>query len=102
MSGNGDKQSASFEGQVELTEALDYIKSLAVALRKGTAYVQNGTDVVSLEPEPIVGMEVEARAKKDKQSLTISLQWRKTEEVVPVSVTESLAILDSAPEPAEA
>lgn len=80
MNGNGEKRSVSFEGPVELTDAIEYLKSLQAALKKGTVYVQNGSDVVALEPEQTVTMEVDARTKREKQSIKITLRWAKVEE----------------------
>ena len=101
MSSNGEKRSVSFEGPLELTEAIEYLKSLQAALKKGSVYVQNGAEVVHLEPEANVTMEVEARSKKEKQSIKISLRWEKVEEPA-VAVAETFAISAKEPEPVEA
>ncbi len=79
-SSNGEKKSVTFEGQLELAKVLDYLKSLQAALKKGTAYVQNGNEVVALEPEGSVTLEVEAKSKKDKQSIRISIEWERAKE----------------------
>ena len=98
MSSNGDKKSAAFEGQVELGAALDYLKSLHAALKKGTAYVQNGAEVVTLQPEGPVTLEIEARAKKDKQSIKLSIRWEKSEDEVADSDSIPFTISDKEPE----
>jgi amphi-Trp domain-containing protein len=96
MSSNPEKKEVTFEGQMELAKALDYLKSLHAALKKGTAYVQNGTGTVALEPEGVVMVAVEARSKKDKQSIKISLSWEREEETA--ETPASLTISDSEPE----
>jgi amphi-Trp domain-containing protein len=96
MSSNGDKKSVSFEGQIDLNDALNYLKSLQAALKKGAAYIQNGAEVVALEPESSVTMEVEARSKKDKQTVKISLKWEKAEEAQ--EAPAALTISDKEPE----
>ena len=97
QNGNGEKRGVSFEGEVELSEAMAYLKSLQAALKQGTVYVQNGNDVVALEPEATVNMEVEARTKKDKQSIKISFNWVRVEEPVETLAT-TFAISSTEPE----
>jgi amphi-Trp domain-containing protein len=94
---NGDKKSVAFEGQLDLNKALDYLKSLQAALKKGTAYVQNGSDIVALEPETSVSMQVEAKSKKDKQSIKIELSWERAEESIEAA-GGSLTISEHEPE----
>ena len=96
-SANGDKKSVVYEGQVDLNRALDYLKSLQAALKKGTVYVQNGLDVVALEPEGSVGLHVEAKSKKEKQSIKIELSWERAEEAV-ATASEALTISETEPE----
>jgi amphi-Trp domain-containing protein len=96
-SSNGDKKSVAYEGQIDLNKALDYLKSLQAALKKGTAYVQNGTEVVALEPETSVNMAIEAKSKKDKQSIKIELSWERAEDSVEAS-GGSLTISEQEPE----
>jgi amphi-Trp domain-containing protein len=96
-SSNGDKKSVAYEGQVELNKALDYLKSLQAALKKGTAYVQNGSGVVALEPESSVSMSIEAKSKKDKQSIKIELSWERAEDEVE-EASGSLTISETEPE----
>lgn len=97
MNGNGEKRGVSFEGQVELTDAIEYLKSLQAALKKGKVYVQNGSEVVALEPEQAVTMEVEARTKREKQSIKLTLRWEKVEEPAEVP-TDSFVISAKEPE----
>jgi amphi-Trp domain-containing protein len=96
-SSNGDKKSVAYEGQVDLNKALDYLKSLQAALKKGAAYVQNGTEVVALEPESSVSFQVEAKSKKDKQSIKIELSWERAEDEVETS-SGTLTISETEPE----
>jgi amphi-Trp domain-containing protein len=95
---NGDeKRSVSFEGPVGVDEAIAYLKSLQTALKKGTVYVQSGTEVVALSPAAEVTMEVEARTKKEKQSIKFSLRWEKTAELDEHAL-DAFAISDKEPE----
>jgi amphi-Trp domain-containing protein len=92
-----DKRTVSFEGAVSIDDAIAYLKSLQAALKKGTVYVQNGTEVVQLAPAGEVSMEVEARSKKEKQSIKFSLRWEKTAEPEEHAL-EAFAISDKEPE----
>jgi amphi-Trp domain-containing protein len=95
--GNAEKRSVSFEGPVTAEEALAYLDALRDAIEKGTVYVQNGLEVVALQPEAEMTMEVEARAKKEKQSIKFSLRWEKVE-VPEEHPLDAFAISDTEPE----
>jgi amphi-Trp domain-containing protein len=96
-SSNGDKRSVAFEGQLDLNKALEYLKSLQAALKKGKAYVQNGAEVVALEPSGAISMALEAKSKKDKQSIKIELSWERAEDAKAVAAS-ALTISEQEPE----
>ena len=95
--GNGDKRTVSFEGAVTLDEAIAYLKSLQTALKKGSVFVQNGQEVIGLEPGSEMTMEVEARSKKEKQSIKFALRWEKID-VPEEHPLDAFAISDTEPE----
>ena len=72
-------------------------KSLQAALKKGTVYIQNGAEVVTLEPESSVSMQVEAKSKKDKQSIKIELSWERAEDEVEAA-NGTLSISETEPD----
>ncbi len=82
MSGE-EKKSVTFEGQMDLAAVQAHLKSLMAGFKAGTIYVQSGQEVIGLHPEPNVTMELEARRKKDKQSLKIEIKWESSTEPEP-------------------
>jgi len=92
-----EKKSVTYEGQMDLAAVQAHLKSLMAGFKAGAIFVQNGTDVVGLHPEATVTMELEARRKKDKQSLKIEIKWESAPE--PEIPTGSLSISDKEPEP---
>jgi len=97
MSDDGEKRTVSFEGDVSLEAALDYLHALNDALEAGVVYVRSEEAVVALEPATEVSLRVEARVKREKQSIKLSLEWETDEEDVP-PVTEHFGISATAPE----
>jgi amphi-Trp domain-containing protein len=92
-----EKKGVTFEGQMDLAAVQAHLKSLMAGFKAGAIYIQNGGDVVALNPESTVTLELEARRKKDKQSLKLEFKW----ESAP-TLEESTGILhisDKEPEP---
>lgn len=92
-----EKKSVTFEGQMDLAAVQGHLKALLAGFKAGTIYVQNGPDVVALTPEASVTFEIEARRKKDKQSLKLEVKWEQAPE--PEVPSGSLTISDREPEP---
>ena len=82
---------------MDLATVQSHLKALMAGFKGGSIYVQNGHEIVGLHPEATVTMELEARRKKDKQSLKIEIKWEKTPDVEQSS--GSLSISDKEPEP---
>ena len=92
-----DKKGVSYEGQLDLSSVQGYLKALMAGFKGGTIYVQSGAEVLALQPESTVTLELEARRKKDKQSLKLEFKW----ESAPAGddATGHLVISDKEPEP---
>lgn len=69
------KVEVSFEGTMTLDKALAYLEGLVASIRAGAVRIEKGEDLVVLTPGDVVKMEVEAKAKKGKQSLQLGLTW---------------------------
>ena len=69
------KKEVSYEGQVELAKAIAYLESVVSGLKAGTVSVQQGDDFLTVKPTSSVKFAVEARRKKDKESLAFELKW---------------------------
>lgn len=96
MSGE-DKKSVTFEGQMDLAAVQAHLKALMGGFKAGAIYVQSGHEVIGLHPEATVTMELEARRKKDKQSLKIEVKWESVSE--PEAGDSELTISAKEPEP---
>jgi len=70
-----DKKKVTFEGDVGLAGVQGYLKELLAGLKAGSVWIQSGNDIVGLTPADDVSLTVEAKRKKDRQSLTIELEW---------------------------
>lgn len=81
-------------------ELADYLENLSAGLRKGTLYIEQGTQALSLAPSDELTMELSGKTKEEKQKLSIKLSWR----TVPKASEgdSALKIATETPEPAEA
>lgn len=66
-----------FEGTIEHDKAVAYLESLVSSFKKGTVCVQKGEEFVTLKPNGVVHLEVEAEEKGDKEKLSLKLSWKK-------------------------
>lgn len=70
-----DKKKVTYEAEVGLDVVQSYLKELQAALKAGAVWVQSGNGIVGLTPADSVSLSVEAKRKKDRQSLTFELEW---------------------------
>ncbi|MCG3138922.1 MAG: hypothetical protein HJJLKODD_02793 [Phycisphaerae bacterium] len=74
------KKEVNIKGHVDLAQAIAYLEDLVISLKSGTICVQNCEDYVTLNPASGLEMEVEAKHKGEKESLTIVLNWQTQKE----------------------
>ncbi|SHL15490.1 amphi-Trp domain-containing protein [Desulfatibacillum alkenivorans DSM 16219] len=91
MSGNKVSQSQT----MELEKVAAYLEDLAASFKEGKIVVAKGDEFVTLTPPEQVFVEVEAKAKKDKNKFSLELSWRA---LGPVDGGESLVISSEEPE----
>jgi amphi-Trp domain-containing protein len=99
--GKENKREVEFEGTMDVKQATEYLEKLLASFKAGTVCVQRGSAAVALKPEPVVNLEVEAKQKESKESLSIKLKWRKVEPMQPEAVGPELEISDKEPPPPE-
>ncbi len=75
------KKDVSMKGLVSSKEAIAYLQDLITCFKAGTVCVQQGEDFVTLKPEDMVLLEIEAEQKKDKEKFILEMTWRKGEEL---------------------
>lgn len=81
MSGK-DKKTIAFEGTLEQDRVVEYLEHLVAGVKAGTVSLQRGGDSLSLHPDQVVNLELEARQSPNKESLTVKLRWRRENETI--------------------
>lgn len=93
MSENGKKE-VSYETQMTLKKAVEFLEALVSGLKAGRVCVQQGHESVTVRPEKVVNLEIEAREKKEREALGFKLTWRK-----PIAAEEDTDLKISSEEP---
>lgn len=68
-----------FEGKVPLATVGEYLQSIIAGLKAGTVCVERGDQVLTVHPQKSVDLTVEAKAKKNKESILIEIKWYREE-----------------------
>lgn len=71
------RQEVHMKGTIALKDAIATLEDLVRSLRAGTVCIQNSAEHVALHPGSSISLEVEATAKKGKESLALKLSWEK-------------------------
>ena len=67
-----------YKRMVDINEAVSYLEALAQSLRDGRIVVQHGEKALELTPPTVVGLEIEAKQKKEKTKFGFELAWKYT------------------------
>ena len=67
-----------YKRMVDINEAVSYLEALAQSLRDGRIVVQHGEKALELTPPTVVGLEIEAKQKKDKTKFGFEIAWKYT------------------------
>ena len=70
-----EKKKIHINAQMPCTLAVAHIECFLEGLRTGDVVVEQGTERIVLHPHSEVSLDIEARTKKDKQRLVITLDW---------------------------
>ena len=73
------KSGAKMKANVELPKAIAYLEDLVKSLKAGRICITNCEKSLTLTPEPVVKLELEASQKNDKEELALRIAWRKEE-----------------------
>lgn len=73
---------------MDLNQVISHLEDLVGGLKAHQVYVQHGERSVTLMPHATVAVELKARKKGDKESLSLKLKW----EAEPEPVTESVGL----------
>ncbi len=74
------KQTVKVKGVMERDQAVGYLEDLVAGLKAGRVCVQQEDRFVTLCPEGLISVEVEASIKKGKEKFELELSWRKEEQ----------------------
>jgi amphi-Trp domain-containing protein len=65
------------EGKLELRLIIDYFSRIIEGLRTGKISIKKGQDIMTLNPEGLIEIQVEAKQKKDEEKYELKLKWKK-------------------------
>lgn len=63
------------ESTMDLGQAVTYLEEVVAGLKSGRLFISNDGDEITLSPQRSVKVTVEARQKKDKETVGIKLSW---------------------------
>lgn len=90
-----EKRKIDVKMSLSYSEVIAYLEDLLKSFKSRKIVVQTGEDHLVMTPPEQVGVKVEAKIKKDRQSIGFELSWVQCE-------PGSLSISDREPEPAPA
>lgn len=94
------KKEVKLKGVMGRDQVVAYLEDLLAGLKSGKICVQQGEEFVTLCPEQLINVEVQASVKKGKEKFEMELVWRKEEAPVEMSGTRISASEPEAPEDA--
>jgi len=71
-----EKKQIEFEGTMELEKAIAYLEEMLQCIKQGMVSVECGEQRLTLKPSPVIQFELEAKQKKDKETLSVELSWK--------------------------
>lgn len=69
------KKNINIEGIMDPSEVSGYLREIADSLDRGRVVIERDRDFVELSPQGAMDARISARAKKDRQSLSVKLSW---------------------------
>lgn len=90
-----EKRKIGVKMSLSYSEVVAYLEDLLKSFKSRKIVVQTGEDHLVMTPPEQVGVKVEAKIKKDRQSIGFELSWVQCE-------PGGLSISDREPEPAQA
>jgi amphi-Trp domain-containing protein len=73
------KKEVKLKGVMDCNQVIAYMEDLLAGLKNGKICVQQGEQFVTLCPEQMIEMEVQATVKKGKEKFEMELTWRREE-----------------------
>lgn len=79
------KKEVKLKGVMDRNQVASYLEDLLAGLKAGKICVQQGEEFVTLCPEQLIDVEIQASVKKSKEKFAMELAWRKEEAPVEIS-----------------
>ncbi|MCO6438653.1 MAG: amphi-Trp domain-containing protein [Phycisphaerae bacterium] len=74
------KSEAKMKANLDLPKAIGYLEDVVKSLKAGRVCITNCEKSLTLTPEAMVRLELEASQKDDRESISLRIAWRKQEE----------------------
>lgn len=72
----GSGRKVKVDGIMSLATVVDHLESVVASLKDGTVTLQVGAESMTVRPPEIVDFELEIASKKDKERVSIEIQWK--------------------------
>ena len=72
-----EKKKVKTKGTMQRDKVVSQLEDLVESLKNGSLSVTVGEETLTLSPQEIVEFEMEVSAKKDKEKLSIEINWKK-------------------------
>lgn len=73
------KKEVKLKGVMDRNQVAAYLEDLLAGLKAGEVKVQQGEQFVTLHPQQMIDVEIEASVKKNKEKIEMEFVWRKEE-----------------------
>lgn len=71
------KQEVTFKTTTKIHDAVHVLEDLVGSLKSGAVRIRSNGESVTLSPEPLAKLKIEAAQSEDRESLCIRLSWSK-------------------------
>lgn len=74
-------KSIKLKMNADMSEIIKHLENLMKAFKTGIICLSKNNETVIVKPQENIYLEIEAEAKKDKEKLTIELEWFREQEI---------------------
>ena len=74
------KDKVKVEGVMDTKEMIAYLEDLVAGFKAGSVCMTVGEDCLTLKPRGVMDVALKVSQKKDKEKLSLEVQWRRVDE----------------------
>jgi amphi-Trp domain-containing protein len=74
------KDKVKVEGVMDTKEIIAYLEDLVAGFKAGSVCMTVGEDCLTLKPRGVMDVALKVSQKKDKEKLSLEVQWRRVDE----------------------